>query len=329
MSVGPSARLQKPCASSSGAAIGLVSDGWGGVLQQGENEYGIYRVALRKHHSAHWRVSLSRQGHQIERRFHDSLYGSSEASLGQARDYRDAVMSALPPTTNHERVVRLRTDNQSGISGVSFVEDQHHVGWIAKLDTSERRRAKRFSVKEYGYEQAKALAIVQRQQWLNEHPVNYVTLAEYAESVALENFGDRLAEATDVLPHSPLSRAEVKAQLAAIDAHFDSLRPARIRVNGRVRTGCHGKGFDLLVSDAGHLAQRKQMRIKMRRQPLETALMKASQKTEATLAEFYNTNVAQWFMSEHGARLFDPAQFEPEIGFSVLFLVPPELAAQN
>nr|WP_245999329.1 AP2/ERF family transcription factor [Paracoccus methylarcula] len=288
-----------------------------------DSEYGIYRFEAHGHHGAKWRVSLSRQGHQIERTFCDSLYGSSMTCLIQARAYRDAVMAAIPPTTNHERVVRLRSDNQSGVSGVIFNEDDAHVSWIATFTSAKGRKSKRFSVKEHGNDQAKALAIAQRQEWLNAHPVNYVTFSPQAEEVARDRFKDRLETPANVLPHARLSKAEIKKRLASINARFDSLRPARLRVRGRRGTG--GQVLTISVSDAGRPARRKDMNIKMKRRPLEVALMKAAEKIEATITNIYNADAARWFMDEHGQHLLDPASFDPEEGFSVLVFVPVDL----
>ncbi len=47
-------------------------------------------------------MSLRRRGHKIVRLFKDSIYGSDEAAYIAARAYRDAIIEAIPPATNHE-----------------------------------------------------------------------------------------------------------------------------------------------------------------------------------------------------------------------------------
>lgn len=54
------------------------------------------------------------------------------------------MISALPPKTNHEQAVQLRTVNKSGISGVRRIEDRSGVAWQATLLTEAGQKQRRF-----------------------------------------------------------------------------------------------------------------------------------------------------------------------------------------
>ncbi|WP_233285213.1 hypothetical protein [Agrobacterium tumefaciens] len=84
--------------------------------------YGLRREeAAGTRHGAGWWVSIRRRGHRIVRLFKDSIYGSGDAAYRQARAYRDAILLAIPPATNHEQAVLLRrtTEVVSPASGAS------------------------------------------------------------------------------------------------------------------------------------------------------------------------------------------------------------------
>lgn len=250
------------------------------------------------------------------------MYGSSDLGLAEAIAYRDAVIAALPPRTNNEQSVLLKSNNRSGISGVRYAEYSKGPFWMAMIETKDGRKSKSFSVRKYGYDQAKSRAIAQRQAWLAQRPISYVPTTEYADSMAKEQFAFRDDSAANVLPYKHLPDAEVKSRIEAINAHFDSLRPRRFHV--RVR--CYRMtDLAVYVSDVGRPARSKQVYIGIRRQTLETALAKAAPKVEGAIADFYDDDVSKWFMIEHGSRLLDVKNFDPGVGFSQVFFVPTEL----
>ena len=91
--------------------------------------YGLKREEANERRGAGWWVSLRRRGHRIVRLFKDSVYGCDEATYKAARAYRDAIIEAIPPATNHEQAVLLRKNNKSGISGVRRVETRDGDVW--------------------------------------------------------------------------------------------------------------------------------------------------------------------------------------------------------
>ncbi|MBB4480320.1 hypothetical protein [Rhizobium etli] len=267
--------------------------------------YGISREEANERRGAGWWVNLSRQAQRIARLFKDSVYGSPKASLVQAEAYRDEVISALPPKTNHEQAVRLRRNNQSGISEVRRVEDRSGIAWQATLLTDAGQKQRRFSVNQYGERRAKALAIARGETgWAT------CRLSIYS------------------CPPLRRDRAGAICQPARAGGRCSAVRDLT-RGGGQVTACCHRcpvRGFaagsaqgssrrdrvgelSVFVSDAGRPARRKLMHISMRRQALDTALFKSGRKIETTIAKIYTADVARWFMSECGNRLLDRDAF--------------------
>ncbi len=284
--------------------------------------YGLGREEANSNRGAGWWVRLRRQGHKIVRLFKDSIYGSPEASLEQAMAYRDAVISALPPATNHEQAVLLRKNNHSGISGVRRIETDDGEAWQATLMDIDGQKRATFSIARYGEEAAKSLAIVQRGKWLKGLPVKYLAYAHHAEVVAMQRFADRLVPVSDVFPVVNITDDEIKAQLKDINARFDALRPQRLRV--RVKSYAEDR-LSVSVSDAGYPARRKLFQLNRNQQSLEVVLTTANIRIEETITHFYNAGVAGWFRESHGNSLLDPSRFDPCEGFNVLVFVPGEL----
>ncbi len=193
-------------------------------------------------------VRLRRRGRMVARLFKDSIHGSPEAALEQAKAYRDAVIAALPPRTNCEQAVRLRRNNTSGVSGVSRAEPASGAVWRVTLTAKDGLRRAEFAVAEHGEDGAERLALAQRRAWLDALPHAFTTAAPHADAVARRLFGDELTRAVDVHPNQSLSPAELETRLAAVDARFDALRPpaaedaGQILRAGRVRSGGVGRG---------------------------------------------------------------------------------------
>ncbi|MBF2714478.1 hypothetical protein [Agrobacterium vitis] len=99
-----------------------------------------------------------------------------------------------------KQAVLLRKNNKSGISGVRHVELAEDEAWEASLLTRTEHKREKFSVREYGEEQAKAMAIALRRKWLEELPVKHLAYAEHSEEMTRQYFGDQLAPVSDVLP---------------------------------------------------------------------------------------------------------------------------------
>lgn len=280
--------------------------------------YGLNREEANERRGAGWWVSLRRRGHKIVRLFKDSVYGSDEATYSVARAYRDAIIEAIPPATNHEQAVLLRKNNRSGISGVRRVETRDGDVWQVMLTTNESLKRENFSVSNFGEQAAKSMAIAQRRKWLAALPVTHLAYAQHAADVAQERFADDLIPVSDVTPETHLRDDEIKARVQVINDEFDRTRPKRLRV--RVKRYHHNR-LSVFVSDAGKSAKRKLVQVNTRKLGKLEALSEVKSKIEATVAEFYGAGTAKWFMGAHGNDLLDDSRFDAGDGFNVLVFV--------
>ncbi|WFR97544.1 hypothetical protein [Rhizobium tumorigenes] len=290
--------------------------------QDDADTYGLTREPANKNRGAGWSVALRRRGHKIVRLFKDSIYGSSEASYERARAYRDAIISAVPPPTNHEQAVQIRRNNHSGISGVRRVETESGDAWQATLLTKEGQKRETFPVGRYGEEVAKSMAIAQRSRWLKGLAGKHLAYSIHSEEVTRHKFNDQLVSSGDVMPHVQITEEEIVARLAAIDVAFDADRPPRLRV--RVKSYAKGR-LSVAISDGGQPAQRKL--IQLNTASLSHAdMLQASRTTIGeVVAAFYNADVARWFMETHGSALLAEANFDSAVGFNVLVWIPGEV----
>lgn len=284
--------------------------------------YGLHREEANERRGAGWWVSLRRRGHKIIRLFKDSIYGSDDEAYHQARAFRDAIIAAIPPATNHEQAVLLRKNNQSGISGVRRVETRDGDVWQATLMTNEGQKRENFSVAKFGEEAAKSMAIAQRRKWLKALPVTHLAYAHHAAEVAQEHFADDLIPVSGVMPETHLTDDEIKTHIKTIYDEFDRTRPARLRV--RVKS-YHAARLSVFVSDAGKPAKRRLVKINTRSMHKTEMLAEAKLKVEATITEFYDADVARWFMSRHGDALLEGECFDVRQGFNVLVFLPNQL----
>ncbi|CAD0212789.1 hypothetical protein AGRHK599_LOCUS2069 [Rhizobium rhizogenes] len=251
-----------------------------------------------------------------------SIYGSGDAAYREARAYRDAIILAIPPATNHEQAVLLRKNNRSGISGVRRVETADGDVWQATLMTSEGQKRENFSIAKFGEEAAKSMAITQRRKWLKALPVTHLAYAHHAAEVARAQFGDELAPADDVLPKVRLDDADIEARIKAINDQFDASRPKRLRV--RVKSYMKDR-VSIAVSDAGSPVRKKLMHLNRRGRQKAEILVDTKSKIEAAITALYDTHVSRWFMGVHCNDLLELDRFDFNDGFNVLVFLPDEL----
>lgn len=285
------------------------------------DNYGLKREDANERRGAGWWVSLRRRGHRIVRLFKDSVYGCDEAAYTAARAYRDAIIEAIPPATNHEQAVLLRKNNQSGISGVRRIETREGDAWQATLMTNDGQKRENFTVSKFGELEAKSMAIAQRRKWLAALPVTHLAYAQHAAEVAQEHFADDLIPVSDVMPETHLTADEIEARIRSINNDFDKARPKRLRVRVKYY---HGSRLSVFVSDAGKPAKRKLVQINTRKLDKAEMLAAARSVVGATITEFYDAGVARWFMDAHGDNLLTDKHFHVREGFNVLVFLPTE-----
>ena len=138
--------------------------------------YGISRVDNERYRTHAWRVSFSRRGKRYVKSFPDKKLGGKGRALQMAKAYRDQFLAQHPPLSRREFCTFLRSNNQSGITGVyryakSFTLAKGEVKkswyWEATWPIGRSQQAHMaFSVNEHGEQRARQLAVAARQKAL-------------------------------------------------------------------------------------------------------------------------------------------------------------------
>jgi len=116
-----------------------------------------------------WNARYQREGVPFSQAFPDSKYGSPEASLAAAIEWRRHAEETLPPMNRREFAELKRSNNSSGVTGVYRSVSGYYNGkalyyWYAIWSPRKGKKAsKAFSVQKFGDERAKQLAIEARQ----------------------------------------------------------------------------------------------------------------------------------------------------------------------
>ena len=114
-------------------------------------------------------VSVRRRGRTYTRRFASSKHGSSVAALEAAIAWRNACLAETPVFTLREFHARVRSNNTSGIPGVTFLRPSKQPAglWQAKISLGGGRRlCRQFSVRKFGPAEAFTRAVAARSEFL-------------------------------------------------------------------------------------------------------------------------------------------------------------------
>lgn len=139
--------------------------------------YGISRIDDDIYYTHAWRVSLCRYGKRYVKNFPDRKCGGKVKALELARRYRDELLIKLPPISRKEFCLVLRSNNNSGITGVCKYAKPYLLSdgtvrknwyWEASWPNDRGEGVSEcFSVKEYGEEVARQMAIRARERGLH------------------------------------------------------------------------------------------------------------------------------------------------------------------
>ena len=122
-----------------------------------------------------YRVSFTRAGTNVAALFRARDYRNAKAALQAARAWRGRMASELKPETKQEFSRRVRPDNTSGCAGV-YLKRQvvrrgawsgEYLHWQAQAPQGLHSfRSRSFSVARYGFDQAYALAVEARAEFV-------------------------------------------------------------------------------------------------------------------------------------------------------------------
>lgn len=203
------------------------------------NTYGICRQSsavsiAQGNEFAAWFVSITRRNKAYQRSFSLSTYGGELPALRMAKAYRDAIIRLAPPeTTNKSRTVPT-TRTRGPIPGVFRCVSGKKLMWVATMSTTRGLKTRKFSIRLYGEEEAKKLAIKARNEFLGSTQNRFYTQDASATQVAAHWFEDMLRPSADSVPSkAAIARAEKKLQshVDQLNQWFDALCPQYVRVH--------------------------------------------------------------------------------------------------
>jgi len=153
------------------------------ALRKRVRRYGIiYQKQLGRSDS--FIVSVCRRGRTYTRRFAFSKYGGMNATLKAAILWRNVLLGEKPVLTLREFHSRVRSNNTSGVPGVTFhTSPKQPLGsWQAKIALRDGRRFfRQFSVRKFGYNEAYARAVQARSEFLCHVPEQAYVIAPAAK----------------------------------------------------------------------------------------------------------------------------------------------------
>ena len=118
-----------------------------------------------------WRVTIQRRGKIHVGHFSDGVYGGRAEGARCGEEVPRPVVAKHPPLSRRQYCSILRTNNRSGLAGVSYHAEVIETGhgpverrfWIARLPLEPwRTKLVKFSVAKYGAEEAFRRAVKAR-----------------------------------------------------------------------------------------------------------------------------------------------------------------------
>jgi len=138
--------------------------------------YGISRIDDEDHRAHAWRVSLRRRGQMHVKNFTDKKHGGKDQAQIAAFAFRDGIIASHQPITRREICTSKRSNNKSGITGVCSYAKRYTLRdgtlrenwyWEGNWPNQQGEAvSESFSVKTYGNELARSMAIRARQRGL-------------------------------------------------------------------------------------------------------------------------------------------------------------------
>ena len=138
----------------------------------------------------YWAVNFSRFGVPYAKRFYEPMYGGSKKARQAAIAWRDEMLAQIKPMTVVEFSQKVRSNNTSGVPGVTFHKTarQPEGIWQAGLTLSSGKRLRKsFSVLLHGERKAYEMAVQARQAMLDEAQDSIYLYSQVALKAAKAN----------------------------------------------------------------------------------------------------------------------------------------------
>ena len=113
-----------------------------------------------------WKLDIRRSGKVHVHHFDFAEYGGEAAALKAAENVRDQLVLTMPQAITYENRQRLTSHNTSGHPGVYRVHANHIHYWRATSRIHGYNLSKSFRVDRYGDDEAKRLALQERERQL-------------------------------------------------------------------------------------------------------------------------------------------------------------------
>lgn len=125
--------------------------------------YGITRIDQpHKKNHGFW-VRITHKGKMYQKFFPDKTHGGMRSALRRAKAFRDCVLSLLPEEKQRKAAQPRVHLPQSGVVGVTYViqrmETKRYHYWQAAWFSGYRSHIVKYSVRRYGFDLAKRLAL--------------------------------------------------------------------------------------------------------------------------------------------------------------------------
>lgn len=124
-----------------------------------------------------WEVALVRNRKRYQKYFANSRFGGRDSSLAEAKAWRDHVSRSMPCVTRAALSQLIRRHNTSGYPGAYLMaskrktEKGERKHWMWQARTPQEvvpARTKSFSISRYGDDEAFALAVAARQEFVEQ-----------------------------------------------------------------------------------------------------------------------------------------------------------------
>ncbi len=146
-------------------------------------------ICLLKNHDGSpyaWKLDIQRSGKVHIHLFDFAEYGGEAQALDAAEKMRNQLVLKMPQAFTYENRQRLMPHNTSGHPGVYRVQSNHIDYWRATTRIHGYNLSKSFRVDRYGDEQAKELALRERERQL--------TLCNEPYDVAMEKLQQHFSQ---------------------------------------------------------------------------------------------------------------------------------------